>query len=160
MRNIDPIHNKAHARNAKLTILASLSLVTLAAVAWGYVGDLGLSMIYVSVTPSGKTDHGVCGDISGGQFTVTCGGSQNPVRVEGSPGLHIFRAHDFGPSLAPDWRWGFHFVQHKLPGYRVVELQCPLWFAALPFTIAPIAWLRRRRRRETRGFAVEATAQG
>jgi hypothetical protein len=34
------------------------------------------------------------------------------------------------------------------------SLKSPIWFAALPFLIAPLVWLRKRRRAEAPRFAV------
>jgi len=51
--------------------------------------------------------------------------------------------------------WGFEAFGFMGTAQNV--LQCPIWLLAIPFTIAPIVWLRRRKRdRVARGFVVEA----
>ncbi len=146
-------------RNAKLTILAALSLVMLAALAWGYVGAADLDFEHISVTPNGKTGRGAGVGVENGQFDVGWfGGNRIPQSDGRPPGVNVSPYVHFELSLAHDCLWGFHIVHVTgPPGYAGVHLVCPLWFAALPFTIAPLAWLRRRRRREMRGFAVEGS---
>jgi len=52
----------------------------------------------------------------------------------------------------------FGFDAHPLPGMfpgsSMYLLSCPIWFAALPFLVAPINRLRKRRRVEAPRFAV------
>ncbi len=142
-------------RNAKLTILAALSLVVLAVLAFGYIGHLGLSVVDVSaVTATGETGRNLFVSLRQGQFGV---GWSNWISrpMPYLPGPHIYPSYHFKPQPL---RWGFENNRYtNITGYRGDALFCPLWFAALPFTIAPIAWLRRRRRREPRGFAVEGS---
>jgi hypothetical protein len=146
--------------SAKLTILASLSLAMLAAMAWGYVGGLSLGIAYISVT-SGATQGGAGVNALGGQLMVGWEQTTNLKYTARSPGIHVVPYFRFKAPLAPGWLYSFEHKRYSgPPGYGGVGLICPLWFAALPCAIAPIAWLRRRHRRETRGFPVDGSETG
>jgi hypothetical protein len=55
--------------------------------------------------------------------------------------------------------WGFDAHSWVPFAPHVVIVACPLWCLAVPFTIAPLIWLSRRRKRpEPRGFAVTVSS--
>lgn len=51
--------------------------------------------------------------------------------------------------------WGFLAMTSNGPAGHYALLAFPLWCLALPAAVAPALWVRRYRKREARGFAVE-----
>ena len=127
--------------------------------AWGYVGILGLGVAYVSVTPSGKTDRNAGVSAWGGRFIIGWQDATTPQLIPRSPGIHIIPYCRFKGPATPDLLWCFDHSRYKRSGLHRAPIGSALSGSPrLPFTIAPITWLRRRRRRhEARGFPVEGS---
>jgi hypothetical protein len=137
-------------RRHALDIVAVISLVSLGILLCGQ---------FVSAGARYEKKTGVCYlivEAHRGYFTVDWGYTSyfatNNYRLPlGSLDIHTWFSWAWPD--ASNALWYFAAGPTAAPGYYIVF---PLWCLILPCTIAPMLWLRRRRRRAARGFAVEA----
>jgi hypothetical protein len=111
-------------------------------------------------------------DLAGRQFTIFADrGLMVIYCIEPPPDFveHFVFNYDFSrpeyPLTIKECLARFQFEKHELgaPGRTtgITMASFPLWCILLPCSIAPILWLRKRRRLRTRGFPVEpATSSG
>jgi hypothetical protein len=147
----------------RLTILAALSLGLFTGLLCGYVATVEI-FPYRAIFSGATVEVYDCPiEIGGGCCFIGAEHGTVPAKSMAGykPGLHFRTAYRLGlPSAVSLW----HF-EAGVPGSangRGFFLMCPIWCLALPCTIAPILWLRRRRHRRARGFTVEplTTANG
>jgi hypothetical protein len=131
----------------KLTILAAVSIVALGVPLSAYIVD------------------------ADAEFYRAAGGDMQPALYFGLrhgfagliwDGLPISPSkydHNFSVTFAlpfPSSLWTFEFSRERYRGGESLHVIIPIWCLILPCMIAPLLWLRRRRRARGRGFAVVA----
>ena len=140
-------------RGHKLTILAVVSLVALPVLLSGYFGTNVLSILHVMGDRWNTCDWQFAVGVERGR----CALEWLDRRTSVQPGPGRFKIQPYIRLGLPKLRtalWGFELIFQ--PDHFLVLV--PIWCLALPCTIAPMLWLRRRRRRSSpRGFAVETT---
>ena len=138
--------------------VAVFSVAMLALLACGLVGRVGVDIQYIA--GSGTQALYQEREVSLENGRLQCFSTSSSAIPRGfANGLHLRPFIQFWPIRLPDVRkMIFGFDAHSLPGMpkgqKLFLLSCPIWFAALPFLIAPVVWLRKRRRAEAPRFAV------
>jgi hypothetical protein len=146
-----------HPRSRWLILLAALSLAVIAYLSLGFVGNTGPLLLHAG-------SNGVChrwsAVVGGGRVAVWSEHWSNKPATTPLGYFWSWRAK-FWPPRAPDpkrcfWEFDAHQVT-STPTSSSFLIACPIWCVALPFTIAPLMWLKRRRQAaERQGFAVIA----
>jgi hypothetical protein len=131
-----------------------MSMGCLGVLACGYFANIGLA-ISKGVNTGGPTGRSVT-LLSAADGRVAL---FSHIPAAGAAGLSIKPVVRFVPFRAPDLRrclWEFDAHRLGIAGTRISILACPIWCMALPFLIAPLVWLRKRRKRrpEPAGFSV------
>lgn len=138
--------------------LAVISLVMLVLLAFGLVGRVGVDIQYITGSGNQALHHQREVSLENGR--LQCFSTSSSVIPRGfGNGTHVWPFARLWPPRPPEMsKTLFGFDDHALPGMfpgsSIYLLSCPIWFAALPFLIAPINWLRKRRRVEAPRFAV------
>lgn len=138
--------------------VAVFSLAMLALLACGLVGRIGVDIQYITGSGAQALHHRRELSVEDGRvrcFSITS--AFIPRGFGTSIRFHPFS--EFWPLRTPDVsKLLFGFDDHPLPGTSPATamyiLSCPTWFAALPFLISPVLWVRKRRRAEAPRFAV------
>lgn len=138
--------------------VAVFSVAMLALLACGLLGQVGVDIQYVTGSGAQSLHHQREVALENGRlqcFSTSSSaiprGFGNRTRVRPFARLWPLQPPEMNKTL-----FGFdaHPLPGMLPGSSMYLLSCPIWFAALPFFIAPINWLRKRRRIEAPRFAV------
>jgi len=138
-------------RRRKLTIAATISLAALAMLLCGYVLYAHCQISIWHLTRGNVTYSTTSIRVYRG--TVTCFFSRDTQQYRGKPTRPwTVRINSTSAQLTwiPPalWEWGLG----SATGY--LYLTIPIWSLAIPCTIAPLLWLRRRRHQRARGFPV------
>ena len=138
--------------------VAVFSVAMLALLACGLVGRVGLDIQYITGSGAQALHHQREVSLENGRlqcFSTSSSaiprGFGNRTRVR-----PITRLWPLQPPEMSKTFFGFdaHPLLGMFPGSSMYLLSCPIWFAALPFLVAPMNWLRKRRRVEAPRFAV------
>lgn len=138
--------------------VAVFSVAMLALLACGLVGRVGLDIQYITGSGAQALYHQRELALENGRlqcFSTSSSaiprGFGNRIRVRPITRLWPLQPPEMSKTLL-----GFdaHPLPGMFPGSSMYLLSCPIWFAALPFLVAPMNWLRKRRRVEAPRFAV------
>jgi len=138
--------------------VAVISLVILVLLACGLVGRVGVDIQYITGNGTQALHHQRELAVENGRLQCFSTSSSTIPRGFGN-GIHFRPIIRLWPLQPPEMsKTLFGFDAHPMPGMpkgqHMYLLSCPIWFAALPFLVAPINWLRKRRRVEAPRFAV------
>jgi len=147
-------------RRHGLSILAIVSLVLLAVLLCGDFIDGDTYLGRASSTGGAVTTRYLAIASARGAIFVSWGKFTVPSTRPSGAGYGMGRGRwNIGlPRVLPSLL-GFVIEDRNVPTRRTFTLACPNWFLIIPCTIAPIVWLRRRRRDNVAcGFEVACSA--
>lgn len=138
--------------------VAVFSVAMLALLACGLVGRVGVDIQYITGSGVQALHHQRELAVENGRLQCFSTSSSSIPRGFGNRIRFrpIIRLWPLQPPEVSKTLFGFdaHPLPGMFPASSMYLLSCPIWFAALPFLVAPVSWLRRIRRVEAPRFAV------
>lgn len=141
-----------------------VSIFVLIVLAGGYLGRIGVVLARNSSVAPGPFYRETTVSLEDGRVKCWVETWKTPPTAGIPAGVRIHPVVELLRFRVPDLRRAvWEFDAHSLPPVRGSQARifaCPIWCVALPWLIAPIAWLRHRvknQKREPRGFGVLAT---
>jgi hypothetical protein len=148
-----------NARRPLLNVCAVLSLIVLGILGSGYFFvHAGPDFQYNRLVGSQYVTFDMSVSLESGGIELLC--MKGPSDVPVPTGFQIFwpRFLISGPNLRRSlWGFGGRSLLY-INGWRLFLFAFPIWCAALPFLIAPLIWLRKRRKVRDAGFPVVQTS--
>jgi hypothetical protein len=140
----------------RLSILAVTSLAVLLGLVCAYFAQAGLIVQRNTFTASIVSVRGGCIWLYRGCFEIKSFHWTGPAAkyITLQPGLHFYFPMKAARPTTRKSLWDFQIINDPM----ATGLRFPVWCLMPPCTMAPMLWLRRRRRNLGRGFAVEPQA--
>ena len=147
-------------RKHRLNILAALSVITLAVLLSGYAFVGGVEFGWERLSDKALAFRSCSVRLVRGAFQFRWGDDSSFARHATAWWVNTEYNRDVNLRWANLQQTACEFLagHTSSSNHDETSVSCPLWCLALPCMIAPALWLRRRRRRHARGFAVEPTA--